>query len=156
MCLNMWFILRSFGCWREGIIYLWWKLCRLTQFILIRGFHQIQHKSNSKNTFASGPWVEDDREITPSMCVIHKSPHLIKNFTLPRLFIHAWKYHQEHLQRFLCLIFLKPQQIGHYAPHVIEVLWTELGGGVTPSYINACTCAHDLFIGRLFTLEKRL
>ena len=26
------------------------------------------------------------------------------------------------------------------------------GGGVTPSYINAYTCAHDLFIGGLFPL----
>ena len=30
------------------------------------------------------------------------------------------------------------------------------GGEVTPSYINAYTCAQDLFIGGLFTLHKIL
>ena len=29
-------------------------------------------------------------------------------------------------------------------------------GEVTPSLINAYMCAHDLFIGGLFTLQKRL
>jgi hypothetical protein len=29
-------------------------------------------------------------------------------------------------------------------------------GEVTPSYINAYTCAHDLFIGGLFTLQKNI
>lgn len=64
--------------------------------------------------------MEDDREVILSVCVIQKSAHLIKNFTLPRLLIQVRKYHQEHLQRILCLIFLKPNKLATMPPMLLR------------------------------------